>query len=113
MTVSDQEFRDEYKPLAIPASFHEADTQEDKVIFALADLGEGSANDIINQLEKLQPGIKTEQLVAIVPTILNGLFEKGLLKGSEVQGEMQYNLSKITHENEGNVNPDLLAPGLD
>ena len=44
---------------------------------------------------------------------LTNLYELGLLKGSEVNGEMEYNLSKITHANDGAVDPDLLAPGLD
>jgi hypothetical protein len=113
MTQSDEDFREEFKPLHIPAHFLAEDTQENKIIYALAQAGEGSAAQVIEKLEKLQPGIKDEQLVAITKQVLSHLYDKGLIRGREINGEMHYDLAKITHENEGEVNPDLLAPGLD
>jgi hypothetical protein len=113
MALSDEEFREEYKPLHIPAAYHPDDTQENKIIYALAQLGEGTATGVIAKLEELEPGIKDDQLTAITKQVLSNLYDKGLLKGEEVNGDMHYDLSKITHANDGEVDPELLAPGLD
>jgi hypothetical protein len=113
MALTDEEFREEYKPLHIPAQFSQADTQENKIVYALAQLGEAPAGAIINKLEELQPGIADEQLSAMTKQVLSNLFKKGLISGTDKQGEMHYNLHKITHANDGTVDPDLLAPGLD
>ena len=106
MSISDEQFREEYKPLHIPAHFKDAISQQDKVVFALAQVGEGTAADVTNELRDNGSAINAE-------STLKQLFDKGLIKGEEVNGEMSYNLSKITHANDGAVNPDLLAPGLD
>ena len=113
MELSDEEFREEYKPLEIPHAYHAGDTQENKIIFALAELGEGTVTEVIAKLEELEPGLKDEQLVAITKQALTGLYDKGLLKGVDKAGVMHYNLSKITEPNEGEVDPGKLAPGLD
>lgn len=113
MTQSDESFRDEFKPISIPASYGSADTQESKIIFALAKLGEGTTEEVLAKLEELEPGSADLQLAAITEVVLSGLFNKGLIKGTDHNGTMSYNLSKITESNEGEVNPDLLAPGLD
>ncbi|AYL99309.1 hypothetical protein [Mucilaginibacter celer] len=112
MALSDEEFREEYKPLYIPAHFEIQDTQQNKIIFALAQIGEGSAADVINELETLQPGITDEQLTAITKTVLADLHNKGLLKGEEHNGRMQYNLSKITEANDGPADQDVPVTGL-
>lgn len=113
MIQSDESFRDEFKPLSIPASYASADTQESKIIFALAQLGEGTSEDVLAKIEELQPGSADPQLAAMTDVVLSSLFDKGLIKGIDHNGKMSYNLSKITESNEGEVNPDLLAPGLD
>ena len=113
MALTDEEFREEYKPLQIPAHYDAADTQENKIIYALAQLGEGTVTDVIAKLEILEPGITDEQLTAITKHVLTHLYDKGLLKGTDEHGAMRYNLSKITQANDGAVDPDLLAPGLD
>ena len=113
MALSDEEFREEYKPINVPGAYHADDTQENKIIFALSELGEGTVTQVIAKLEELEPGIKDEQLTAITKQVLTGFYDKGLLKGVDHQGTMRYNLSKITHANEGLVDPHLLAPGLD
>jgi hypothetical protein len=106
MSISDEDFREEYKPLHIPAHFKDAVSEQDKVVFALAQIGEGTAAEVTNELSDNGAAINAK------PT-LNHLFDKGLIKGEEVNGKMTYNLSKITHANDGAVDPDLLAPGLD
>ena len=113
MKLSDEEFREEYKPLYIPAHYHEADTQENKVVYALAQLGEGSMTEVMKKLEELEPNVGTGQFTALAKQVLTRLYDKGLIKGEDRQGIMYYNLAKITEPNKGSVNPDLLAPGLD
>jgi isopentenyl diphosphate isomerase/L-lactate dehydrogenase-like FMN-dependent dehydrogenase len=112
MALTDDEFREEYKPLYIPAHFEVQDTQQNKIVFALAQLGEGSAADVITELETLQPGITDDQLKAITKTILADLYDKGLLKGEEHNGQMQYNLSKITEANDGSTDTGESLTGL-
>ncbi|MGZ3872904.1 MAG: hypothetical protein ACXVJD_08295 [Mucilaginibacter sp.] len=113
MALSDEEFREEYKPVQIPSTYFPEDTQENKIIFALSELGEGTVTEVITKLEELEPTIKDEQLVAITKQVLTSLYDKGLLKGTDKGGTMHYNLSKITEQNDGAVDPDKLAPGLD
>ncbi len=113
MTLTDEEFREEYKPLQVPAHFYAADSQENKMIFALAQIGEGSADDVIAELKKLEGTPVNEQQEILVRAHLENLYNKGLLNGSEGGGIMQYDLSKITEANSGAINPGLLAPGLD
>jgi predicted transcriptional regulator len=103
MKLSDEEFREEYKPLHIPSHFDQQDTQQNKAIYALAQIGEGTADKVLKELETLQPGIVNEQVTALVKTILADLFDKGLLKGEEHNGQMHYNLSKITEANDGST----------
>jgi predicted transcriptional regulator len=109
MHLSDEEFREEFKPLVIPAHFEEAETLEQKITFALAQLGEAGAAAVYAELQKYQLAeTETE-----VKAVLSYLYEKGRIKGSEVESTMHYNLSKITEANDGAVDPDLLPPGLD
>ena len=103
MKLSDEEFREEYKPLHIPSHFDQQDTQQNKAIYALAQIGEGTADKVLKELETLQPGIVNEQVTALVKTILANLFNKGLIKGEEHNGQMHYNLSKITEANDGST----------
>ena len=113
MTLTDEQFRDEFKPLHVPASYDEAAGQENKVLFALALLGEGSAEEVLDKLEELEPGIRNEQFAETTKAYLQQQFDKGLLNGGERSGRTCYNLDKVTRANEGSVDPDLLAPGLD
>lgn len=113
MSLTDEEFREEYKPLQVPAHYDSADTLKNKMIFALAEIGDGTDEDVIIELERLEPGLADEQNRAFVTTTLATLFDHGHLTGSEKEGRIHYNLSKITRANDGATNPDLLAPGLD
>jgi hypothetical protein len=113
MTMTDEEFREEYKPLQVPAHYDVTDTLQNKMIFALAEINEGTAQEVIAELEKREPGIADEQNKAFVHATLASLFDHGHLTGSEKVGKTRYNLSKITRANDGATDPDLLAPGLD
>jgi predicted transcriptional regulator len=111
-TLSDSEFREAFKPLYIPAHYEQADTIENKVAYALAQLGEGTVSNVMDHLESLQPGFWADQLTP-VKHVLTDLYDKGLLSGRDEHGHMYYNLAKVTEANNGAVNPELLAPGLD
>ena len=113
MGISDEDFREAFKPLQIPAHYADAVTDEEKIIYSLAQLGEGSATEVGLKLEETDPQMNADKYKVIAESILNGFFEKGLLNGAESRGVMTYNLHKITEANDGAVNRDLLAPGLD
>ena len=113
MTLSDAEFRDEFKPLQVPASYSLDDDFEEKVLFALAQLGEATSEQVFEKLQDLEPGIGEGTLLEAINQYLTGQFNKGLLNGRKIEGVITFNLSKITQANEGSVNPDLLAPGVD
>lgn len=103
MKLTDEEFREEYKPLYVPARYDGADTQENKIVYALVQLGEGTVTDVINKLEELEPNIGSEQLTALTKQVLTRLHDKGLIKGEDRHGRMHYNLGKITEPNKGAV----------
>ncbi len=111
--MTDQEFREQYKPLHVPASFEEAGNETDKIVFALADIGNGTAKDITLHFEKLHSTANLKMPVINIPEALTELYNKGLITAQELNGSLVYNLHKITEANEGGVNPELLAPGLD
>ena len=113
MTISDEAFRNLFKPIQVPAHYTDADTDDSKVIFALAQIGHGTVEQVVDELKKLDTSIDKESYLMIAEAVLNGFFEKGLLGGEEENGRIRYDLNKITHANDGAVNPDLLAPGLD
>lgn len=113
MALTDEEFREQHKPLHVPTSYGNAESLVDKVVFALADLGEGTADEVIRHIEQLDPGAGQKPVIAATRQVLTGLYEKGLVTGEEREGNLVYNLHKITHANDGSVDPALLAPGLD
>lgn len=110
MSLSDKEFREAFKPLQIPADYHSAESQQDKILFALAQLGEGTSGDVTTKLVELDPALMNDQLFEQTDALLSSLYEKGLLNGGEKEGKISFNLSKITQTNEGAVDPDLLEP---
>ena len=112
MTLSDKDFRDEYKPIKIPASYEITDSLENRAIFALASLGEANGDEVFEKIREFEPGIK-EVTIKFIKQYLFSLYEKGLLKGNKEGSSIRYNLSKITEPNDGYIDPDRLAPGLD
>jgi len=111
--MTDEQFREEHKPIHVPAHFADAQTPTDKVIFALADQGEATAEQIIRRLEELEPSAEDKPLIAGTRQLLNELSNKGAISLIERNGELVYHLHKITRANDGTVDRDLLAPGLD
>jgi len=113
MSLTDEQFRELHKPLAVPSSYDDAKTFVDKVIFALADLGEATAEEVIRHLEELETPAGHKPLIAGPRQLLGQLYDNGQIAATEKDGSPVYNLHKITEANDGAVNPDLLAPGLD
>ena len=113
MTMTDDDFREMFKPVQVPAHYLASDTDENKIVFALAEIGSGTVNQVVEELKKLDSAIDTESYMMIAESFLNDRYEKGLLGGEEKNGSISYDLKKITHANSGTVNPGLLAPGLD
>ena len=111
--MTDEEFREQHKPLQVAASYEEARNVNEKIIFALADIGEGTAEDVIRHLEQLVPEADHKNVIAETHRVLTELFENGRVTGHEENGDLVYNLHKITQANDGSVNPEFLAPGLD
>ena len=113
MTLSDEQFREEFKPLQVPALYSSDDELEDKILYALAQLGEATSRQVLKKLQELEPGIMEDELYEAINEYLTGQFNKGLVNGGKKDEVIIFNLSKITHANEGSVDPDLLAPGVD
>jgi hypothetical protein len=113
MHLSDDDFREAYKPLHVPAHYDPDASQEEQVIYALGQVGEGSAKDVGIAISKIDGSVQPETFSRIAAVILKRLFDTGHIKGEEKDGIMRYNLSKITTPNDGRVEPDLPAPGLD
>lgn len=111
--MDDAAFREQFKPVHVPAHFDDAENLQDKVIFALAEIGEGTPDAVSRKLEELEPQVSNKEIIADVHLVLMDLYGKGLIAGREQDGGFVYNLHKITEANDGAVDPGLLAPGLD
>jgi hypothetical protein len=108
MNKADQSFNEQFKPVAPPEAYHtEADWQE-KVLYALAQLGEGTAPDVAAKLTEYEPNEAPQLLHRQAEQVLTSLYDKGFIKGNEQDGEVSYNLSKMTSPNVGGTDPDLL-----
>jgi hypothetical protein len=103
--MNDAAFREQFKPVHVPSSFKEAGNLQDKVVFALAEINEGTPDEVSRKLEELEPNVPNKEVIADVHRILTELFGKGLIAGREIEGGLVYNLHKITHANWGSVNP--------
>ena len=111
--MTDEEFRKQHQPLHVATHIEDTDTITDQVVFALADLGEGSPDAIARHLEELMPNTNAKVLIAETHRILSELQEQGRIAATDKDGTFIYNLHKVTEANDGAVSPDLLAPGLD
>jgi hypothetical protein len=108
MNKADQSFNDQFKPVAPPEAYHAEADWQDKVLYVLAQLGEGTAPDVAAKLTEYEPNEAPQALHRQAEQVLMNLYEKGLIKGVEQDGEVSYNLSKITEPNTGGTDPDLL-----
>ncbi|GAA4906384.1 hypothetical protein [Mucilaginibacter defluvii] len=111
--MNDQQFREEHKPLHVPAHFDNSAALREQLAFALADIGEGNADEIAAHLLALHQKESDEALTNEAKALLAQWDKNGLVTVNTDNGETRYNLHKITEANSGSVNPRLLAPGLD
>lgn len=88
-----------FEPIHVPYRYNEKDSTEQKVIFALGQLGEGTVNEIIIKLKQVNADETITETEAA--EILKNLYDQGLIKGEEHQGQLSYNLSKIEKPNTG------------
>lgn len=111
--MNDQQFREEHKPLHVPAHFDSNAALREQLAFALADIGEGNADEIVAHLLELHQKESDEALINEAKALLAQWDKNGLVTVNTDNDETRYNLHKITQANSGSVNPRLLAPGLD
>ncbi|MBE9584301.1 hypothetical protein IM792_07570 [Mucilaginibacter sp. JRF] len=111
--MNDEQFREQHQPLHVPAHYDKAAPLKERLAFALADLGEGTANEVIDHLLKLEGDTDDATLQAEAKQQLIDWSNNGLVTVNTEHPELRYNLHKITEANSGSVNPRLLAPGLD
>lgn len=104
MDSPDQDFLKDYKPLHVPHKYDAAASLQDNVVYALAQLEYATAPQVANKLNELEPQQDEETHQQQTREILEGLFEKGLIKGDN-EPERQYNLSKILVPNSGKADP--------
>ena len=101
--MTDQEFNEQHKPLVVVANFEQATTIQEQVIFALAEIGKGTAEDVVKKLEELNPAHANKLIIAETHQVLAKLFEMGLIAGTDTQESLIYSLQKITEANSGKV----------
>lgn len=111
--MTDKEFREEYKPLQVPAHFDAESSIADQTLYALGQLGTATADEVAGKLMELHNDEAGKDLIGGVHNILTEWHSKGLIAVTNEDGGLRYSLQKITEANDGHVNPDLLAPGLD
>ena len=69
--MNDQEFRDHFKPIQVPASYAEAGTLQEKVVFALAAVGEGPIEAVVKKLEELDPDADSKEVIGVTHRVLS------------------------------------------
>ena len=111
--MTDKEFREEYKPLQVPAHFNAQADLTEQTLYALGQLGHATADEVISKLKELHGKDAGKDAIAQVHTQLTEWHTKGLIAATDDEGGLRYSLQKVTEANDGHVNPELLAPGLD
>ncbi|TWR24288.1 hypothetical protein FPZ42_17565 [Mucilaginibacter achroorhodeus] len=109
--MNDQEFRELHQPLHVPAHYDTAASLKENLAYALADLGEGTADEVIAHLHELSGGDDIEREHAC--ELLELWYKNGMVTVNEENKPRKYNLHKITQANSGSVNPRLIEPGVD
>jgi enhancing lycopene biosynthesis protein 2 len=67
-------------PLLIPDQYRENDSEENKVIYALSQIGEGSAEDVGIKVSELDASIEPGGFTQMAEPVLRNLCNKGLIK---------------------------------
>ncbi|RCH54128.1 hypothetical protein DJ568_14705 [Mucilaginibacter hurinus] len=101
MNPDDEAFKEEFKPLHVPHEYDAALNWQDKIIYALADMNNGTADEVAAQLQNLDPDIDAQEAQQQTEQILTNLYDKGLIKATDEDGPLRYNLSKILDPHTG------------
>lgn len=97
---------DPIRPLQIPAEHDRNAPFSERVIYALAYLGEGTAEEVYAKLGELGSDDATEHAVE---EVLEGYYQRGLVNGTNGKPPRRYNLAKETTSHTGWVNPDAIV----
>ncbi len=90
------------EPIHVPYRYNEQDEAEKKILYALGQLGEATAAEVVNKLKQVNNNEQITETEA--DNILKGFYDQGLIKGEGHEGEISYNLSKILKPNAGRTN---------
>lgn len=101
MNKDDTAFTEEYKPLHIPHKYDPADGWQDRILFCLADLNNGTIAEVSEKIQEYEPGIDYAEIEKHTQQVLISLYDKGLIKAVDDDGHLRYNLSKIQDEHSG------------
>ncbi len=93
------------RPLQVPAKHNPQAPLQERAVFALADLGKGTAKQVASELAALGDSDADEVRIR---EILEALFDKGLVNGSDNDRNREYDLAKETRPHRGHVDPDPL-----
>ncbi len=91
------------RPLQVPAEHDPNASLKERAVYALADIGSGTARHVAAKLQELGDADATE---TAVQEILDGLFDSGLVNGSGKGSDRTFDLSKVTRAHSGHVEPD-------
>ena len=91
-SLADKEYSRQDGALRVVDNYSQATTDGEKVVFALARLGKGTADEVVRFFEVLEPGAEHKPVIATVHQILTHLYTEGLIGGSEESGDLVYNL---------------------
>lgn len=91
------------EPLQVPASYEPDSGVERQVVFALADLGEGTAEEVAEHWVTLDGALSLDACMEQSRQVLMQLFKKGLVNGIGNEPFRKYNLVKETEVHRGKV----------
>lgn len=112
--MNDEEFREKFQPLQVPAHFDPQAPVTEQTLYALAQLGEAGADEVVAKLKELQgSGAVAKPMISGVHETLTSWYDKGLIAGRESNGNLLYNLQKITEANDGKIYSESRPKGLD
>ena len=78
--------------LSVPASYQDAGSIQEKVLFALASVGEAPAEAVVRKIEELEPAAENKEVIAVSHRVLTELHTSGLINGKETEGVIYYSL---------------------
>ncbi|MBK1442198.1 hypothetical protein JHJ32_19535 [Parapedobacter sp. ISTM3] len=91
------------QPLQVPANYDRDDRIDRQVVFSLADLGEGTAEEVAKHWASLDGSLSTDFCLEQSKRILTALYEKGLINGIGSERSRRFNLAKVTRPHSGRV----------